>query len=44
MNQLTELTVVHLYTYAEYLREKDSKLDTRAKSAFIISEVSGLMR
>ena len=44
LSEPSEITLVHLYIYADYLREKDLKLDSRAVRALLTTGGPRLMR
>ena len=44
LNKPSEITLVHLDIYADYLREKDPKLDSRAVRALLTTGGPRLMR
>ena len=44
LSEPSEITLVHLDIYADYLREKDPKLDSRAVRALLTTGVPRLMR
>ena len=44
LNEPSEITLVHLEVYADYLREKDPKLDSRAVRALLMTGGPRLMR
>ena len=44
LSEPSEITLVHLDIYADYLREKDPKLDSRAVRALLTTEGPRLMR
>ena len=44
LSETSEITLVHLDSYADYLREKDPKLDSRAMLALLTTEGPSLMR
>ena len=39
LSKPSEITLVHLYTYTDYLREKDLKLDSRAVQTLLTTGV-----
>ena len=43
LSELSEITLVHLAIYADYLREKDPKLDSRAVRALLMTGGPRLM-
>ena len=44
LSEPSEITLVHLEIYADYLREKDPKLDSRAVRALLMTGGPRLMR